>query len=206
MGKGGWTPEYAVSFKIKRESCEEILEQWLGDLWFAPFGLDRRAMLQDVTAVYLPYWQYDVSVAQGVVDELPTTLSSKSMLVLASREYEGYLVPVHHVIEDPLIPLTGQHTSNTRVARIDRSAQTAWLDLNHAESRSWNMSTLRARLVFMPAYHGTYLFKNNSYQFIICGSSGRCRGERPYSCSKLSLVTGLGAAISIFTSNRIANA
>ncbi|PRP76512.1 hypothetical protein PROFUN_15063 [Planoprotostelium fungivorum] len=207
IGHQRWRPEYALSFNIKAEQCEDILHHWLGELWFAPFHLESRVQTISLESVFLPFWQYNCPLSHRKKDEhvLPTATPSRDILLLASRDVDHHIAPVHHSIDHPLIPLTGLNTSKTRVARIDRSAERAWQEVNLSAAEKVTATPTRAAVVFLPCYRGCYTYRDREYQFVVCGVTGKCRGERPYSYGKLSIATGLGAAISIFTSTRIAN-
>lgn len=56
-------PQGILPFKINRETVRKTLRDWLKGRWFAPGGLARKALVDEVHGVYLPYWTFDAQVS-----------------------------------------------------------------------------------------------------------------------------------------------
>jgi hypothetical protein len=52
-------PQSILPFKVGESQVRESLRRWYGSKWFAPGKLKRRALLDTVKGIYLPYWTFD---------------------------------------------------------------------------------------------------------------------------------------------------
>ena len=52
-------PESLLPFRVDRNVVRDRLRAWFGSRWFAPGALRRRAMIDTVHGVYVPYWTFD---------------------------------------------------------------------------------------------------------------------------------------------------
>ena len=55
-------PESVLPFRVPIDSAREAVRGWLASRWLAPGALKRRAALDRVHGVYLPYWTFDACV------------------------------------------------------------------------------------------------------------------------------------------------
>ncbi len=55
-------PLSLLPFKIDLGAARDALRQWWGRQWLAPGRLKRRALIDRVRALYIPYWTFDASV------------------------------------------------------------------------------------------------------------------------------------------------
>ena len=55
-------PQSLLPFKISETRVRESIRNWLAKRWFAPNKLKRKAMVDTVHGVYLPYWTFDAKV------------------------------------------------------------------------------------------------------------------------------------------------
>lgn len=55
-------PQSVLPFKQPESKVRERMRQWFKERWFAPGALKRRAMVDTVKGVYLPYWTFDAQV------------------------------------------------------------------------------------------------------------------------------------------------
>ncbi|MEM9950435.1 MAG: hypothetical protein AAF846_02450 [Chloroflexota bacterium] len=51
-------PRYLVPFKVETEPAMMQIREWLGSSWMTPSDLQKRAGLEDLTGIYLPYWTF----------------------------------------------------------------------------------------------------------------------------------------------------
>lgn len=55
-------PEGLLPFRIDGSSAQRLLRAWFDARWLAPARLKRRAVIDSVRGVYLPYWTFDAAV------------------------------------------------------------------------------------------------------------------------------------------------
>lgn len=54
-------PRFILPFKQDTNAVKQITEKWLGSSWMTPSGLKTRALMDEFTPIYLPYWTFDSS-------------------------------------------------------------------------------------------------------------------------------------------------
>jgi hypothetical protein len=52
-------PQSLLPFKIPESEVRQSLRRWLASMWFAPGARARRALVDRLHGVYLPYWTFD---------------------------------------------------------------------------------------------------------------------------------------------------
>lgn len=52
-------PRFILPFKQNTTQVREIARKWLGSSWMTPGKLKERALMQEFTPIYLPYWTFD---------------------------------------------------------------------------------------------------------------------------------------------------
>ena len=55
-------PQSLLPFKITRSQIHESMRQWYAGRWFAPNALKRRALVDRIKGLYIPYWTFDAQV------------------------------------------------------------------------------------------------------------------------------------------------
>ena len=55
-------PEGVLPFRVDQGKVREQIRGWFGSKWIAPSDLKRRAMVDRVTGIYIPYWTFDAQV------------------------------------------------------------------------------------------------------------------------------------------------
>lgn len=55
-------PESLLPFKIAESRVREDIRRWFGTKWLAPNRFKKRALIDTVHGVYLPYWTFDAQV------------------------------------------------------------------------------------------------------------------------------------------------
>ena len=55
------SPESLLPFKIEKKEAQKSFINWLSSRWFAPNDLIKRARLEGMDGVYLPFWTYDTN-------------------------------------------------------------------------------------------------------------------------------------------------
>ncbi|MBP1604857.1 MAG: hypothetical protein H6Q08_231 [Acidobacteria bacterium] len=56
------TPQSLLPFKIGAGRVRDDIRRWFGSKWFAPGNLKRRALVDTVRSLYVPYWTFDAQV------------------------------------------------------------------------------------------------------------------------------------------------
>jgi len=52
-------PESLLPFRIGKRDCNQAIQKWLSNRWFAPSGLKDLAQPEKLQGVYIPFWTYD---------------------------------------------------------------------------------------------------------------------------------------------------
>ena len=60
--KSPLSPQSLLPFKVDETRVRESMRRWYGSKWLAPGKLKKRALLDTVHGVYLPYWTFDAQV------------------------------------------------------------------------------------------------------------------------------------------------
>jgi len=55
-------PQSLLPFKVSEAQVREQIRSWYGSKWLAPSALKRRAMVDRVHGLYVPYWTFDAQV------------------------------------------------------------------------------------------------------------------------------------------------
>lgn len=55
-------PESVLPFKISSPQIHESMRKWYSDRWFAPNRLKKKALVDTVRGLYIPYWTFDARV------------------------------------------------------------------------------------------------------------------------------------------------
>jgi predicted RNA-binding Zn-ribbon protein involved in translation (DUF1610 family) len=55
-------PQSVLPFKITQNQIRDSLRRWYASKWFAPGALKRRALVDQVKGLYIPYWTFDAKV------------------------------------------------------------------------------------------------------------------------------------------------
>ena len=55
-------PQGVLPFKVDQGKVREQIRRWFGSKWLAPNNLKRRALVDRVHGVYIPYWTFDAHV------------------------------------------------------------------------------------------------------------------------------------------------
>jgi hypothetical protein len=56
------SPQSVLPFKISQTDVRESIRRWYASKWFAPTALKRRALVDQLKSVYVPYWTFDAQV------------------------------------------------------------------------------------------------------------------------------------------------
>jgi hypothetical protein len=52
-------PQSLIPFKLDREAVRSRLRKWIAGKWLAPSRFKRKALVDTVSGIYLPYWTFD---------------------------------------------------------------------------------------------------------------------------------------------------
>ncbi len=55
-------PQSVLPFKVSASAVRESLRRWFGSKWLAPRKLRKKALVDTVRGVYIPYWTFDAKV------------------------------------------------------------------------------------------------------------------------------------------------
>jgi predicted RNA-binding Zn-ribbon protein involved in translation (DUF1610 family) len=55
-------PQSLLPFKVTRIQVHERMRAWYAGRWFAPNALKRRALVDQIKGIYVPYWTFDAQV------------------------------------------------------------------------------------------------------------------------------------------------
>lgn len=55
-------PESVLPFKISSAQIHESMRKWYAERWFAPNRLKKKALVDTVRGLYIPYWTFDAKV------------------------------------------------------------------------------------------------------------------------------------------------
>eukprot|EP01114_Cavostelium_apophysatum_P005002 TRINITY_DN1551_c0_g1_i1.p1 TRINITY_DN1551_c0_g1~~TRINITY_DN1551_c0_g1_i1.p1 ORF type:complete len:499 (-),score=96.41 TRINITY_DN1551_c0_g1_i1:83-1579(-) len=74
-----------IPFNVKREVCLDLFYFWTKELWFAPSDLEKKAVLSEFKALYMPYWLFEVEVNS----QYSCTLGFSDQLLMAKERRAG---------------------------------------------------------------------------------------------------------------------
>ncbi len=55
-------PESVIPFTVDQAAAQNQFRGWLGSSWFRPGNLAKRASIEELAGVYIPFWTFDASV------------------------------------------------------------------------------------------------------------------------------------------------
>ncbi|MEW5983253.1 MAG: zinc ribbon domain-containing protein [Acidobacteriota bacterium] len=55
-------PQSLLPFKVSESQVRESMRRWYASKWFAPGALKRKALVDQVKGLYVPYWTFDAQV------------------------------------------------------------------------------------------------------------------------------------------------
>jgi len=55
-------PQSVLPFKVSQTDVRENIRRWYASKWFAPNALKRRALVDQLKSLYVPYWTFDAQV------------------------------------------------------------------------------------------------------------------------------------------------
>jgi hypothetical protein len=55
-------PQSVLPFKVSQTDVRENIKRWYASKWFAPSALKRRALVDQLKSLYVPYWTFDAQV------------------------------------------------------------------------------------------------------------------------------------------------
>jgi hypothetical protein len=55
-------PQSLLPFKVSQSQVRETIRSWYASKWFAPGALKKRALVDTLRGVYVPYWTFDARV------------------------------------------------------------------------------------------------------------------------------------------------
>lgn len=55
-------PQSVLPFKVPQDQVRDDIRRWYASKWFAPGALKKKALVDQVKSVYVPYWTFDAQV------------------------------------------------------------------------------------------------------------------------------------------------
>ena len=55
-------PQGVIPFKISQDQVRDSIRRWYASKWFAPNALRRKALVDQLKSLYIPYWTFDAQV------------------------------------------------------------------------------------------------------------------------------------------------
>ena len=55
-------PQSLLPFKVSQDQIRDRIRRWYASKWFAPGALKRKALVDQVKGLYIPYWTFDAQV------------------------------------------------------------------------------------------------------------------------------------------------
>ena len=68
-------PQSVLPFKVSQTDVRDSIRRWYASKWFAPDSLKRRALVDQLKSLYIPYWTFDAQV------HCPWTAEAGSLLL-----------------------------------------------------------------------------------------------------------------------------
>jgi hypothetical protein len=109
-------PQSLLPLRISQTQVRESIRRWLGSLWFAPNALKRRALVDTVHSVYIPYWTFDAQVrcpwnAEAghyyyVSEEFRDNQGRRQVRQVRKVRWEAAAGQVDHFFDDEPVPGT----------------------------------------------------------------------------------------------------
>jgi DNA-directed RNA polymerase subunit RPC12/RpoP len=63
-------PKGILPFHVDKKSAEKAYLDWLGKIWWAPFGFKKQVQMNEkLTGMYIPYWTYDSDTSSDYFGE-----------------------------------------------------------------------------------------------------------------------------------------
>jgi len=210
-------PRGLLPFGLKEKDARDRMNDWLGQLWFAPNGLRAYARKgRRMQGIYVPYWTYDADTKSRYSGQRGTIyyesqtyyatvngrrqrrtrrvqkISWKNVRgrvaeYLAGFRAEGYTVS----LED------GYQEATAYVNRmIERDVK---FDIGGDRQRisgvDTEIGTLTFKHVLLPVWLAAYKYRGKTYRFVVNGRTGAVQGERPYSGWKIFFAVLFGLLI-----------
>jgi len=147
-----WEEDTVIPFNVKKAVCVDLFISWAKDLWFAPYDLQKKAILQEFKAVYVPYFVFEVDTISrynGMVGYAEKFIGGTSpgensgshwgpALGVTHKKYSEVLVCAANIPYSSLLtniepwkmeqaqPFTLQHAFGTEVRAFTMDAEKAW--------------------------------------------------------------------------------
>jgi hypothetical protein len=55
-------PQSLLPFKVSQDQVRDRIRRWYASKWFAPGALQRKALVDQIKGLYIPYWTFDAQV------------------------------------------------------------------------------------------------------------------------------------------------
>lgn len=55
-------PQSLLPFKVSQTTVRDLMKRWYAGRWFAPGALKRKALVDQIKGLYVPYWTFDAQV------------------------------------------------------------------------------------------------------------------------------------------------
>ena len=109
-------PQSLLPFKITISQVRDRMRQWYAGRWFAPGALIRRALVDQVKGIYVPYWTFDAQVhcpwqAEAgyhyyVQEEFTDNQGRRQVRQVQRTRWENAQGEIDHFFDDEPVPGT----------------------------------------------------------------------------------------------------
>jgi hypothetical protein len=109
-------PQSLLPFVVSHTTVREQIRGWFGSQWFAPNALTRRALVDQVHGIYIPYWTFDARVhcpweAEAghhyyVAEEFRDSQGKRQVRQVRRTRWEWAAGAIDHVFDDQPVPGT----------------------------------------------------------------------------------------------------
>ncbi|GJM44645.1 MAG: hypothetical protein DHS20C21_14870 [Gemmatimonadota bacterium] len=118
-------PQSLLPFRVDRTRVHEVVRDWWKKRWLAPNALKRRARVDEISGVYLPYWTFDAQAHanwradSGTYYYTTRTVRGSDGKTRTEQVRHTRWTPAHgsvsHFFDDELIPASqGAHSALLR--------------------------------------------------------------------------------------------
>jgi hypothetical protein len=197
-------PQRVVGFQVSRGQAEQILEQWLGTGFWRPSDLSRSAVIENMAAVYVPYWVFEATCLtfwNADSDRTPPGASGDWVPLHGEhrQRYAGLLVGASATLTPQettaICPFDLQQALPMARQSLEALEAAACAELVPGRCRNLKVNVrlegLHSEPVLLPVWIMAYRYRDEVYRFLINGQTGKAGGEAPFSWFKLLCLLGV---------------
>jgi hypothetical protein len=136
-------PRRVVRFRVERDAAEATMRQWLGRGFFRPSDLSQRALVDRMSAVYVPYWVFEART------HTYWTADTNQLPAMARGDWRPLFGEHHGTYAGVLVGASGALTSSETYALcpfdLDEAVDPSQVDLDNATFEKFKVGRKYAR-------------------------------------------------------------